>query len=173
MSEGAPFRLGIRPNLPDGFFIPSSVQVVQFDERLSERDLTILGRELYHRPEIALRVFGHSPPESYTDLDFLYHFPNVRDLQIDLWSLSSLGGLRAIRALNSFSFGETRTKRHSLAFLSRFSTLRELYIDGHTKDIDVLSGLNNLETLTFRCITLKDLNLLTNLKELRKLRVRL
>ena len=164
-------HLEIKPNLSVDFIVPSSVRHVQFNERLSESDLTELGRELFHRPEISLRIYGYSAPVSYTDLDFLYHFPNIRDLSIDLWSLMNLRGLRAIRELKSFSFGETRTKRHSLGFLARFPKLHKLYIEGHTKDISVLSELQHLEQLTLRCVTLPDLKLLTGLSKLRSVKL--
>jgi hypothetical protein len=173
MSEESVTRLEVEPNLPDDFTLPSSVRHIQFDERLSESDLTKLGRELHHRPEITLRVYGHSAPRAYTDLDFLYHFPNVRDLAIDLWSLMNIGGLRAIRDLDSFTFGETKTKRHSLSFLSRFAKLRRLYIEGHSKDIDVIEKLKDLEKLTLRCITLQDLKLLTGLTKLKSIEIKL
>jgi hypothetical protein len=90
---------------------------------------------------------------------------------VDLWSLMNLGGLRAIRELESFSFGETKTKRHSLGFLSRFPKLRKLYIEGHAKDINVVSELEHLEQLTLRCVTLPDLKLLTSLSKLRSVKI--
>ena len=95
----------------------------------------------------------------------------MRNLKIDLWSLTNLGGLRAIGGLDSFAFGETKSKHHSLAFLARFPSLRKLYIEGHTKDIEVISELNNLEELRLRCVTLPNLSLLTSLKKLTKLEI--
>jgi hypothetical protein len=151
--------------------VPGNVRQVQFAERLSENDLTKLGRELHRRPEIALRAYGYSGPTSYTDLDFLYYFPNIRNLEISLWSLTNLDGLRAIRNLDSFTFGATKTKRHSLAFLTRFSTLRKLYIEGHTKEIRVLSELGGLEQLTLRCVSLPNLKLLMGLGRLRTVEI--
>lgn len=171
MSSHPSRHLEIEPNLPDDFIVPSSVRHVQFDERLSESDLTKLGRELRHRPEVALRVYGHSAPKSYTDLDFLYHFPNVRNLSIQLWSLMNVGGLRAIHDLDSFAFGETKTKRHSLSFLRRFPNLRKLYIEGQTKDIEIIRELSNLEELRLRCVTLPNLNLVTTLLKLTKVEI--
>ncbi len=171
MSVKPPVFLQIGPGLPENFRVPSSVRWIQFEERLSESDLAILGGELRDRPEVSVRAYGHAPPKSYTDLDFLYHFPNVRNLSIGLWSLMNLGGIRAVRELDAFSFGETRTKRHSLGFLGKFPTLRKLYIDGHRKGIDVLSELRDLEDLTLRCITLPNLDLLTDLPKLRRLKL--
>src|SRR3990167_951247 len=49
----------------------------------------------------------------------------------------------------------------------------ELYIEGHDKDIEVISKLVTLERLTLRSITLKDLSIFLPLKKLWWLAIKL
>jgi internalin A len=64
-------------------------------------------------------------------------------------------------------------KRLSLAPLRRFNSLRRLYLERHTKDIDVISSLTNLTSLTLRHITLPDLAILVPLRRLQALELKL
>jgi internalin A len=173
-------RLEIERGLPDDFSIPSSVRHIQFGERLPEDDLEKLRSALHYRPEVAVRAyFGHVSLRSkrilepFTDLEFLRFFPDVRALAIDLWSLEDISGLRHVRALDSFSFGQTKTKRLSLRFLEDFPMLCELHIERHTKDIDVIAGLRQLEELSFRCVTLPSLDLIGRLDKLQRVNISL
>ena len=67
--------------------------------------------------------------------------------------------------LEYLGIGEAKQKKHSLRFLKRFSSLRELYIDGQTKDIEVISELVTLEDVTLRSISLPDLSILLTVRE--------
>ncbi|HEY1680013.1 MAG TPA: hypothetical protein VGF98_00025 [Candidatus Tumulicola sp.] len=174
MSESK--HLEIERGLTDDFSIPSGIQRISFDERLPQDDLEKLGNELYHRPEIAVAAcFRHvslrskRTLEPITDLEFLRYFPNIRNLYIDLWELIDISGLRYIRSLESFSLGETKTKRHSLRFLEMFPNIRELSLEGHVKGIDAIRSLQKLECLRLRCVTLPDTSILEPLQDLRTL----
>lgn len=57
--------------------------------------------------------------------------------------------------------------------LARFTSLRRLYLEGQTKDIDLISDLRELRSVTLRSITLPDLSLLTPLPHLRALDLKL
>jgi hypothetical protein len=171
-------HLEIERGLPDDFSIPPSVQRISFDERLPQDDLEKLGNALYHRPEITVAAcFRHvslrskRTLEPITDLEFLKYFPNLRNLYIDLWELIDISGLRYIRSLDSFSLGETKTKRHSLRFLEMFPNIRELSVEGHVKDIDAVRSLQKLECLRLRCVTLPDVVILEPLQDLQKLEI--
>lgn len=61
----------------------------------------------------------------------------------------------------------------SLAPVAHLSGLRRLYLQKQTRDIEVLSGLTSLRSLTLREITLPDLSLLLPLPELRALDLKL
>ncbi len=149
-------------------------EIVQFSSSLSERDYARLGRWFEGKPEKTLRVYG-SYDGSIVDLEFLRHFPSVRSFSADalFHSLTDIGGLRYLPTDASFiGLGQTRRKL-SLAPLSRFRDLRRLYLEGQTKDIDVIANMGGLRSLTLRSITLPDLSLLLPLRELRALDLKL
>lgn len=145
---------------------------VQFSRPLSEADHQLLAGFLRQYPHVWLRAYG--PWFKNFDLDFLRHYPFVRHLEIDVLDLANLDGLQHVSPeLESFGLGETKRKAHSFSFLQRFPRLRTLHLEGHTKDIDVIGALSQLEKLTLRSITLPDLSVLRPLKQLRALEIKL
>jgi hypothetical protein len=93
------------------------------------------------------------------DLEFLRFFPQLRQFSVDVYNLQDASGLQYLPDdLSSFGFGWTVSRRRfSLAPLVRFSDLRSLFLEGHTKDIEAVSRLPRLEALSLRSITLPDL----------------
>ena len=147
-------------------------RVVQFRTPLTDREYGRVGRLLTGHSDVALRAYG----VHITDLEFLAHFPHVRRFQADYLSkLESLDGLRHLpEDLESLTLGEAKTARQfSLRILERFTELRELYVERHTKDIEVIGALTRLEDLTLRSITLPDLAILLPLTRLRSLELKL
>ena len=147
-------------------------RVVQFSSPLSDADFRRVADFMRGYPAVPLRVYGH-----YRDgcnLDFLKYFPFLRQFQADVFDLLDIDGLRHLPdELEFLGFSQTRSKRFSLAFLSRFRCLRQLYIESHKKDIAVLSGLSSIEELTLRSVTLPDLSLLVPLRHLISLDIKL
>jgi hypothetical protein len=147
------------------------------------------------RPDVQLRVYGHYSSEC--DLRFTRLVPNVRHFAADCLmratEVEALGELQGLESLSlgvfeltdfnvlerlspgliTLSLGATRSKRPSLAPLSRFRSLRVLYLEGQTKDIEVLSELRHLEELTLRSITTPDLQYLSDLPRLWSLDIKL
>src|ERR1700757_1690751 len=115
--------LNVAPGISADFQVPANATLVQFCEPLSEQDYTRLAEAMSARPEVGLRVYDPSA-KGFRDVDFLAHFPNVRKLSVELWSLTNLDGFRAVHELDEFTFGWTKAKAHSLAFLARFPNLR-------------------------------------------------
>jgi hypothetical protein len=147
---------------------------VQFSRALSDTDYAVLADWLADYPSVILRVYG-SYDGSITDLDFLRYFPTLLGFEADgLYdSLVSLDGLNYLPPqLRHLGLGQTRT-RLSLAPLARFTALRRLSLEGHTKDLDVVAQLHALTSLTLRSITLADLSLLRPLTRLRALDLKL
>jgi internalin A len=145
---------------------------VQFCGPLTDADHQALAAFLRQYPHLALRAYG--PFMAHFDLDFLRHYPFVRHLAIDVFCLENLDGLQHVSPeLETFVLGRTASKRHSLAFLRRFPRLRSLELEGHTKDIDAIGALSQLDDLTLRSITLPDLSILRPLKRLRSLEIKL
>jgi internalin A len=147
-------------------------RTVQFCEPLKEADHEKLAEFLGNYPGIQLRIYGHYFEKC--DLGLLRHYLRVRHLAIEVFGLDGLDGLEHVSPeLESLVLGQTKGKAHSLSFLQRFPRLRALYVEGHTKDIDVVGSLAQLENLTLRSITLPDLSILLPLKRLHSLGIKL
>lgn len=147
-------------------------RVVQFSNPLSDAELRQVADFMRGYPGVSLRVYGHYG--NGCNLDFLKFFPFLRQFQVDVFDLQDMDGLHHLPDnLEFFGFSQTRSKRFSLAFLSRFRSLRRLYIESHKKDIAVFSELSSIEELTLRSITLRDLSLLIPLRHLVSLDLKL
>jgi hypothetical protein len=149
-------------------------RTVQFSRALSDTDYRTLADWLVDYPAVTLRAYG-SYDGSITDLDFLRFFPKLRGFEADALyhSLASLDGLNYLPVdLRYLGLGQTK-KRLSLAPLARFAALRRLFLEGQTKDLDVVGQLHTLTSLTLRSITLPDLSLLLPLTRLRALDLKL
>lgn len=174
-SDDYPFLRQVKSPVTDGQLSPLDPRCrrVQFDAPLTESDHVKLAQFLAGYPKVPLRVYGHySHP--LPNLSFLRHYPFLSGFQVDVYKLESTDGIEHLPdSLEFFAFGQTKTRRISLDFLRRFSHLRELYLEAHTKNIDVISELSHLEELTIRSITLPDLALLLPLKRLWSLDIKL
>lgn len=156
-------RAALRP-------LEDHVEVVQFNEALTDRELKRVARLVEAHPDVRLRMYGHN---ARTDLEWLRFFRGHRNFRVDAYLLDSLDGLRHLPdGLRNLGIGQTK-KRLSLRVLERFPDLRVLYLERHTKDIEVVSSLTRLEDLTLRSITLPDLSLLLPLKRLWSLDLKL
>jgi hypothetical protein len=110
----------------------------------------------------------------FEDLRFLQYFPRLKRFQADAWHITDVEGLRFLPPdLHTLGIGGMRKKSLSLSVLRCFPNLRDLYIDGLTKDYRVLGELHDLETLTLRCVTLPDLSCIAGLTNLKRLHVKL
>ena len=146
-------------------------QVVQFSSPLRAEEYSRLATFLREYPNMKLRIYGHYGRE--TDLEFLREFSFVTSFQADLYLLKDLNGLRHLTSdLTSLGLGQTK-RRQSLSILRTFPALRDLYLEGHTKDFAAVGDLVNLEALTLRSITLPGLGVLANLRKLQSLDIKL
>ena len=146
-------------------------KVVQFDSPLNETDYKKLAAFLEGYAEVPLRIYGHYRQE--IDLSFLRHFQFLRGFQADVYELTNIDGLEFLPDnLQYLGLGQTK-RRMSLRPLARFKNLKELFLEGHTKDFSVISDLNNLVNLTVRSITLPDLSPIVPLRGLRFLALKL
>ena len=162
--------------LTDEVLLPSSTGrgVVQFDSLLAEADFARLGEWFRPYPEMMLRAYG-SYDGSIRDLEFLRFFPTLRRFDADALhsGLASLDGLRHLPVdLEELVIGDT-TPRLDLSILARFRNLKSLWLEGHTKQLEVISQLTGLERLSLRSITLPDLTLLLPLRSLEALEIKL
>jgi hypothetical protein len=143
-------------------------QVVQFSRELEEREYGQLARFVADYPSVTLRAWG-----GVSNLDFLRHFRSTLRFQADLWDLNSWEGLQYLPSeLESLALGRTK-KSLSLRILQRFSNLTKLFLEGHQKDISVLTDLTTIQDLTLRSITLSGLSVLLGMKRLWSLDIKL
>lgn len=149
-------------------------RTVQFKSALAAADYQLLADWMTQYPSVALRAYG-SYDGTIRDLDFLRFFPSLRKFSADALyhSLQSIDGLGYLPpTATKLVIGKTK-KRLSLKPLAHFTHLRRLLLEGQTKDIEVLSGLSTLISLTLRSITLPDLSILQPLTRLRALDLKL
>jgi hypothetical protein len=153
---------------------PTGRGVVQFDRLLSDDEFERLADWMAQYPEMMLRAYG-SYDGSITDLEFLRFFPTLRRFDADALHsrLRSLDGLRHLPDdLEELAIGDT-TPRQDLAVLGRFRQLKSLWVEGHTRHIEVIGELKTLDRLSIRSITLPDLSLMLPLRSLRALEIKL
>jgi hypothetical protein len=147
------------------------------------------------RPEVQLRVYGHYPTscdlsfvrlltnarrfaadclQRATGVEAIAAIPHLESLSLGVFDLTDFSVLdRISTGLTSLSLHATRSKKPSLLSLSRFRSLRTLYLEGQSKDIAVLSELPDLEDVTLRSITTPDLGYLAHLPKLWSLDIKL
>lgn len=168
MAGDYPFIRQLRPPVTDAQLRPLDpvCQVVQFCDPLSTEEHRRVSKFMRRYPNVPLRAYGPYP-DALPDLRFLQHYPQLTNLVVDIFDLESLRGIEHLPPnLESLGLGQTRTKSISLAVLSRFPDLKELFVEGHHKGIDAISSLHSLEKLTLKSITLPSLSLLLPLREL-------
>ncbi|WP_127534660.1 hypothetical protein [Paenibacillus kobensis] len=193
-------RIGISKKLTEEEIIElvanRDLEVIQFSKPIELDTFRLLNEHLFaKRDDVELRVFGFYGEKC--DLSFLSLVPNVARLSIDCISevdhldvITQLDKLKALHigvyTLHSFEalhyvpdtletimIGQTHSKKPDLAVLDRFRNLKKICIESHTKNIDVLGNLHQLEEITLRSITTKHLEFLAPLTKMWSLDVKL
>jgi hypothetical protein len=107
-------------------------------------------------------------------VDAVAEIPDLESLSLGIFELTDFSCLDGVSpTLTSLRLGATRSKRPSLSPLKKFRSLHTLYVEGHIKDIDVLSDLLELQDVTLRSVTTPDLHYLARLPKLWSLDVKL
>jgi hypothetical protein len=174
----------------------SPLKVLQSSTPVPDRLWDLLNDRFFaERPDVELRIYGFYSHDC--DLSFAPRMTNVRRfsadclktarnvqaiaeiprleaLSIGIFEMDDLDVLQSVPAtLTELSLGATRSRRISLAGLSRFRSLKRLYLEGHGRDVEVLSDLSALEDLTLRSIATSDLRYLAPLDKLWSLDIKL
>jgi hypothetical protein len=165
------------------------LEVIQFQSEIEHDTFQKLNDILFSkRDEVVLRVYGFI--NSRCDFSFLKKLPNLSrfyaechemvenleaitylkkliELSLSIYSIESFDILSQIPdTLDTLVLGETKSKKPDLAVLDRFTMLRELFIVGQTKNIEVIRKLHNLERVTLTSVTTKNLDFLLPLKKM-------
>jgi hypothetical protein len=172
------------------------LKTVQISSPIKLDSLEMMNNKLFStRPDLQFRVYGHYSVRC--DLSFLSYMNNVkylsldclrevngldeiknleklRGLSLDIYNLDSFDILYEVpETIESLLLGSTKSKKPNLSPLVRLTNLKELYIEGQQKGIEVLSKLTNLEDLTLRSITTDNLDYLIPLSNLWSLDIKL
>jgi len=111
---------------------------------------------------------------STKNIENISNLQNLKILNIDVSSLRDLNFLYELpTTIEEMSLGATKFKNISLKPLERFTKLKRLFIEGHTKDIETISKINSLEELTLRSITVANLDFIRELSNLWSLDIKL
>lgn len=182
-------RLLIDKDLKDGKLV-----IVQFSDKLySDKILADLNELcLEYDDNFSVRFYGHY--QGSFDCKTLLKLPNIKALWLDcllkadnLEVLTDLKNLRRLslgvfelketeifqannlKDLKELIIGETRTKALNLQYLENYADLNFLIISGHTKNIDAVGKLTELEYLGLNSISKVKLNFVNKLKRLKSL----
>jgi hypothetical protein len=173
-----------------------AIERVQCDSPVELKTWDLLNEILFlRRPEIHLRLYGFY--SSVCDLSFLNRVPNVRrfsadcltnavglehlaclvnldELSVGVYDLENFDFLKLIPVgIRTLSLTRTKSKEPRLDGLARFHQLRQLYLEGQQRGIEVLSELPTLEDLTLRSISTANLEYVSRLPNLWSLDIKL
>lgn len=118
-------------------------------------------------PHIGLRVLWYYQQ----DLSFYKHIPNIRNFTISSYHTKEYSQLQSNTKLKHFGIEETKSQAADVSFIREFSDLESLYIDGMKKGLKSTRYLRRLLKLTYRCVKLDDLELLSDPEQLEELRL--
>lgn len=189
------------PKTIDNNFIKSELDsgrnvTVCFSEICYDDNILLELNELckVYTSEFGIRFYGHY--YEIFDFNILKKIPNVKWLETDCLSetkniqvLTDLNHLEKL-ALGAFDLkekeilssekffnlkeliiGETKTKTLNLKYLEKYKSLTYLILSEHTKNIDSLRHLSNLEFLKLYSIKKAPLNFINELRKLKTLKI--
>lgn len=191
------FEGSLTPSEIDMLAANPSLKVLQTSRPSDSKTWQLLNARLFsRRPEVELRVYGHY--DGSCDLSFVAQLPNLRrfsadclvkatgtefieslsnieQLSVGIYHLDNFDFLQALNPerLTHLSLGATLSKKPSLSALERFSSIKALYIEGQSKDINAIEKLKQLENLTLRSISIPSLEFLIALPKLWSLDIKL
>lgn len=170
------------------------IEVLQCNTPIEEVTWILLNDEFFsRRPEVVLRVYGpDSPPcdlrfaarmshvrhftvnlhENATRIEAITEMPDLQILEIGIYGLDNFNFLwKVTDNLTRLLLGATRSKRPDLSPLSRFWKLKNIFLVGQQKNIDVLSELSMLEEVGLSSISTPSLGYLKRLQHMWSLRI--
>lgn len=147
-----------------------------------------------YNENFSVRFYGFY--SSVFDCKTVEKIPQVKSLYIDcLMKAENLGSLTTLQYLKLLSIGiyqlddteilkadnfknlkeliisETKIKSINLMYLKEYQHLQSLFINGHTKNIDAIGELSNLDYLSLASISKVPISFVNKLKKLKTLRI--
>lgn len=109
--------------------------------------------------------------QSVDNLQLLKELSNLRSLSIGIYELQDTEVLNCdnFKNLTELIVTDTKTKAFNLDYLRNFKNLKSLRIGGHTKNIDAVGELLELEFLSLNSIKKVPVNFINKLKKLKTL----
>jgi hypothetical protein len=173
-----------------------NLKVLQCSAPVQPQTWDLLNTQFFtQRPDVDLRIYGFYTQDC--DLSFTTRMTNVHrflaDCLMDASGIEHIAAMQKLEKLcigiynlESFDFlsqvaphlkrlqlGRTRSKKPDLSLLSRFASLEGVYIEGHHKNIEVLSQLEDLREVTLRSISTPNICYLKPLCHMRSLDIKL
>ena len=169
--------------------------LVQFSEPTYDKDKLTQLNHLCKRYDqnLAIRFYGHY--FSKFDCSVVKQISNVKNLSIDgLQDFDNVHALTELENLKVFALGiydltepeffkadnfkqlieldiyATNSKKLNLDYIRNFKSLKYLTIEEHTKNIEAIGEISNLEYLCLRSIKKKPVEFVNNLKKLKTLK---
>ena len=196
-----PFKLIDNPKSIDKEFIESELKAgkevtVQFSEKIyTDKILSDINNLCTTQDEnLCIRFYGHY--FDTFDCNTVLKIPDVKSLYVDcLTDATNVNALTRLLFLKGLSIGiselkdteilssdnfkklskltisDTKTKALNLEYLKEFQNLKTLIISGHTKNINVVGEIKELESLTLNAIKKTTVSFVNNLKNLKSLRL--
>lgn len=169
--------------------------IVQFSDKTYDDKKLAQLNELCNKYDrnFEIRFYGHY--STSFDFNTLLKIPNVKSLYVDCLTKAhnveaisrmqnlqklSLGvyelteteilNFENLRKLSELIVTETKTKAFNLAYLRDYKNLKLLIIGGHSKNIEVVGELENLEYLSFNSVKKTPVPFVNKLKKLKTLK---
>jgi hypothetical protein len=126
--------------------LPKECLGILLDQPFADEEYRALAALLERHPEKELYALQlASAPNPITNLGFLRHFPNLQRFACNLHPLQSFDGIQSLRKIDKLTIFRP-DRELSVEPLGELITLRELWLDGHYRD---LSALANLTSVTY------------------------
>ena len=169
--------------------------IIQFSENVySNENLYMLNKLCTKNNEnFGIRFYGHY--SSIFDFNTILKIPEVKCLYLDcLLEADNILALNSLHKLQKLSLGvyelketeilncenlkglteliltETKTRALNLQYLKDYQNLKSLIIGGHTKNINALGSLKDLEYLSLNSIKKTSVEFINSLKKLKTLK---
>lgn len=134
---------------------------IQFSRTPQKKYFDLVVNILKENKEIDLRFYGDYS-EDFIDWESLIF---IERLQVDLWQSKELKSIESLKNLKRLSLSKMVKSSVSLRILDKLDKLEILYTS-ISKDIETIGNLQSLKFLSLREIKTKNLDFLSNLKNL-------